>query len=100
MPGARVALLAPGQYQYNELGGTLYYAPGRSVAVAPGGSLILIASGALPGLATLADEGYALPLDPPLPIAGYGVWRILPGVTLLGTPVVTTAGPRPLGSGI
>ena len=100
MPGARVALLAPGQYQYNELGGTLYYAPGRSVAVAPGGSVILIASGALPGLATLADEGYALPLDPPLPIAGYGVWRILPGVTLLGTPVVTTAGPRPLGSGI
>jgi len=33
-------------------------------------------------------------------IGGYRVWSIRPGVSILGVPVLQSAGPRPLGSGI
>ena len=92
--------IGPGAVIYNELHGALYYASGRTTAVGPGGSVLLVASPALPGLASLTAQGYALPVTTPQPIGGYRVWRVSPGVTLLGVRIVQRAGPRPLGRGI
>jgi hypothetical protein len=100
LPGARLALVGPGGVVYNQLHGSLYYASGRTLAVGPGGSVLLVASPALPGLARLAAAGSAIPARTPEPIGGYLVWRLPPGVTLLGVRIVETAGPRPLGTGI
>jgi hypothetical protein len=100
LPDARIALIGAGTVVYNELHGALYYASGHTVAVAPGGSAILVASPALPGLARLTAEGYALPVRTPRPVGGYRVWRVRPGVRILGVRVVQSAGPRPLGGGI
>ena len=100
LPADRVALVAPGSVQYNELHGSLYYASGHTVAVGPAGSVFLVASPALDGVSSLAAEGDALPVATPRPIGGYRVFKILPGVSLLGVQIVSTAGPRPLGTGI
>ncbi len=96
----RMALIGPGYVLYNQLHGALYYASGRTVAVGPSGSAFLVASPALPGLASIAAQGYALPVTTPRPIGGYRVWQILPGVSILGVRIVAQAGPRPLGTGI
>ncbi len=100
LPGARIALIGTGAVVYNELHGALYYASGRTAAVGPGGSVLLVASPALPGLASLTARGYALPVATPRPIGGYRVWRLPPGVVILGVAIVQRAGPRPLGRGI
>jgi hypothetical protein len=100
LPDDRIALVAPGAVQYNELHGGLYYASGDAVRVGPGGSVLLIASPALGGLASLAAAGQALPVATLRPIGDYRVFRIPPGAALLGVQVVSTGGPRPLGTGI
>jgi hypothetical protein len=100
LPAFRIALVAPGVVQYNQLHGTLYYASGSSVAVAPGGSVFLVASPGLPGLASLAAAGDARPVTTPRPIGYYRVFEIPAGASLLGVRVVSTPGPRPLGTGI
>ncbi len=100
LPSDRIALIAPGDVQYNELHGALYYASGSVVSVGPGGSVFLVASPALTGLASLASSGDAQPVAVPLPIGHYLVFKIPPGASLLGVRVVSTAGRRPLGTGI
>ncbi len=100
LPDARIALIGPGTVLYNQLHGALYYASGQTAAVGPGGSVLLVASPALPGLASLTAQGYALPVSTPRPIGGYRVWRVPPGVSILGVRIVQRAGPRPLGGGI
>ena len=100
LPDDRIALIGPGYVLYNQLHGALYYASGATAAVGPSGSVFLVASPALPGLASLTAQGYALPVSTPLPIGGYRVWQVLPGVSILGVRIVARAGPRPLGHGI
>ncbi len=100
LPGDRIALVAPGALQYNELHGALYYASGASVAVGPSGSAFLVASPGLEGLASLVAGGEATPVSTPAPIGSYRVYRLAPGASVLGIRVVETAGPRPLGTGI
>jgi hypothetical protein len=100
LPEARVALIVPGQVLYNQLHGALYYASGDAVEVGPSGSAFLVASPALAGLASLAAQGYALPVATPLPIGGFRVFRILPGAAVLGVHVVARPGTRPLGNGL
>jgi hypothetical protein len=100
LPGDRIALIGPGYVLYNLLHGALYYASGATAEVGPSGSVFLVASPALPGLASLIAQGYALPVSTPLPIGGYRVWQVLPGVSILGVRIVAKAGPRPLGHGI
>jgi len=100
LPDDRIALIGPGYVLYNQLHGALYYASGATAAVGPSGSVFLVASPGLPGLASLTAEGYALPVSTPLPIGGYRVWQVLPGVSILGVRIVARAGPRPLGQGI
>jgi hypothetical protein len=100
LPAARIALIGPGAVVYNELHGALYYATGHTVAVGPGGSVLLVASPALPGLARLTAEGRALPVTTPRPIGGYRVWRVQPGVSIIGVDIAQSAGPRPLGVGL
>jgi len=100
LPGVRIALIGIHQYHYNELHGSLYYEHGGSIAVAPGGSVLLVASPALPGLAELVRNGTAVAVPLSHPIGGFLVWRIRPGVSILGVPVVARAGRRPLGTGI
>ncbi len=100
LPSDRIALIAPGDVQYNELHGALYYASGSVVSVGPGGSVFLVASPALTGLASLASSGDAQPVAVPRPIGHYLVFKISPGASLLGVRVVSTAGHRPLGTGI
>jgi hypothetical protein len=100
LPADRIALIAPGRLLYNQQHGALYYAAGSSVVVGPAGSVVLVASPALPGLSSLVAEGSALPLRTHLPIGGYRVWKVVPGVTLLGVRFTERAGPRPLGRGL
>ncbi len=100
LPDDRIALITPGGLLYNQQHGALYYASGTSVEVGPSGSVILVASPTLPGLSSLVAEGYALPVSTPLPIGGYRVWELLPGVTLLGVRITERAGVRPLGHGL
>ncbi len=100
LPDARIALIGAHQYLYNELHGALYYEHGASIQVAPGGSALLVASPALPGLAALVSSGAAMPVPLTRPIGGFLVWRVRPGASILGGPVVTRAGRRPLGTGI
>jgi len=100
LPGVRIALIGIHQYLYNELHGSLYYEHGGSIAVAPGGSVLLVASPALPGLAALARGGAAMAVPLSRPIGGFLVWRIRPGVSILGVPIAVRAGRRPLGTGI
>ncbi len=100
LPSARVALLQPDHYLYNELDGTLYYQPGPDVEVGPGGSVLLVASPMLPGLSTLVTEGFAYPVPLLRPIGDLRAYRLPAGTSILGTRVVTSAGPRPLGRGI
>jgi hypothetical protein len=100
LPDDRIALIGTGFVLYNQLHGALYYASGDLAAVGPSGSAFLVASPALPGLASLTAQGYALPVSTPRPIGGYRVWRIQPGVSVLGVRIVEQAGPRPLGTGI
>jgi hypothetical protein len=100
LPADRIALVAPGAVQYNELRGALYYASGSTVEVGPGGSVILVASPALGGLASLAAMGSAVAVPTSRPIGDYRVFKIPPGVSLLGVRVVSKPGPRPLGTGI
>ena len=100
LPDDRIALIGPGYVLYNQLHGALYYASGATAEVGPSGSVFLVASPALPGLASLVAQGYALPVSTPLPIGGYRVWQVLPGVSILGVRIVARAGPRPLGHGI
>jgi hypothetical protein len=100
LPDDRTALIGPGQVVYNQLHGALYYATGDTVSVGPSGSVLLVASPALPDLASLIATGQALPVSTLQPISGFQVWRVLPGTSVLGVRVVTSAGPRPLGQGI
>jgi hypothetical protein len=100
LPTDRVALIAPGAVQYNELHGALYYASGSVVSVGPGGSVILVASPGLGGLASLAAAGDAQPVAVSPPIGGYRVFKIPPGASVLGVRIVSTTGQRPLGTGI
>lgn len=100
LPDDRIALIGPGYVLYNQLHGALYYASGATAMVGPSGSVFLVASPTLPGLASLTAQGYALPVGTPLPIGGYRVWQVLPGVSILGVRIVAQAGPRPLGQGI
>jgi hypothetical protein len=98
LPGDRIALVAPDQVLYNQLGGSLFVSPPQTIAVAPGGSVLLVASPALPGLAELTRQVDAVPVTS-VRIGGYRVWRVRSGVSVLGVPVVTRTGPRPLGQG-
>ncbi len=100
LPGQRVALVTPGAVLYNELHGALYYTPPNNLAVGPGGSVLLVASPAMPGLASLTAHGQALPVPTRQLIGGYRVWKVQPGVSVLGVPVTEQSGPRPLGHGI
>jgi hypothetical protein len=100
LPEDQVALIAPGQVVYNQLQGALYYASGDTLSVGPAGSLFLIASPSVPGLASLVTQGAALPVATPQPIAGFRVYQVLPGTTLIGVHIVAHPGPRPLGTGI
>lgn len=103
LPAVRVSLVAPGQVLYNELGGTLYYPvgpPAARVAVAPSGTVLLVASPSLPGLGRLVAGGAARPVRTTPSVGAYRVWRVSPGSSLLGVPIVAEAGPRPLGGGI
>ena len=100
LPRDRVALLAPGVVVYDEQAGSLFYARQSTVRVGRAGVVYLIAPPFLPGLAPLAGAGRAVEVTGAPHIGGYRVWRITPGSTLLGTPVVATDGPRPPGSGI
>ncbi len=100
LPDDRIALIQPGGILYNQQNGALYYASGATLAVGPGGSVLLVASPALPGLAALAAGGHLTPVPTPQLIGGYRVWRISPGLSVLGVKIVATAGPRPLGTGI
>ena len=100
LPDDQIALILPGQVLYNQLQGALYYASGDDVVVGPSGSVFLIATPALPGLASLAAQGYALPVTTPQPIGGFRVYQILPGASVLGVHVIARAGPRRLGHGI
>jgi len=100
LPSDRIALIAPGDVQYNELQGALYYASGSVVSVGPGGSVFLVASPALTGLASLASSGDAQPVAVSRPIGHYLVFKIPPGASLLGVRVISTANHRPLGTGI
>jgi len=100
LPGQRIALLAPGTVLYNEEHGALYYRPPNALTVGPGGSVLLVASPSMPGLAQLTAHQQALPVTTQQLIGGYRVWRIQPGVSVLGVPVRQSAGPRPLGHGI
>jgi hypothetical protein len=100
LPDDRIALIAPGQLLYNELHGALYYAHGAEVAVGPTGSVLLVASPSLPGLAALVARHQARPVDTPLPVGGYQVFKVRTGAVVLGVRVVARSGPRPLGSGI
>ena len=99
LPRQRVALVTPKGALDDEHGGSLYYTDRTTVPVGPGGSVYLIASPTLPGLAAVVDAGRAS-LVPGVRVAGYEVWRIGPGGSVLGVDVVATAGPRPLGSDI
>ena len=98
LPDARITLIGENQVLYNESGGGLFYDPPAQIAVAPGGSVLLVASPALPGLGALTANGAAVSV-PTSDIGGYRVWRVRTGVSLLGVPVVTAPGPRPLGRG-
>ena len=100
LPADRIALVGPGAVQYNELRGALYYASGATITVGPGGSVILVASPALSGLASLAATGKARPVATSQPIGGYRVFRVPPGASILGVRIASSAGPRPLGTGI
>ncbi len=100
LPDDRIALIQPGVLLYNQQHGALYYASGATLKVGPGGSVLLVASPALPGLSALAAAGQLTPVPTPQLIGGYRVWRISPGLSVLGVRIVATAGPRPLGTGI
>jgi len=100
LPDRRIALVAPGTVLYNEEHGALYYRPPTAITVGPGGSVLLVASPAMPGLAQLTKDQQALPVTTEQLIGGYRVWRIQPGVSVLGVPVRASAGPRPLGHSI
>ena len=104
LPSARVALVSPGLVQYTEQRGALYYTSGTpaatAVLVGMSGSVLLVASPALPGLAALTASGAARPVSTSRPIGDYHVWQLNPGVDVLGVPVVSRAGLRPLGHGI
>ncbi len=103
LPAVRASLLGPGQVLYNQWQRSLYYPAGPTaagVAVGPGGQVLLLASPALPGLGRLAASGAAVSVPLPKPVGDYRLWRIRPGVSLLGVPIVARAGPRPLGGGI
>ena len=93
-------MIAPGQVAYNQLQGALYYASGDTVPVSPGGAVLLVAAPTLPGLAALTATGQAQPVRTPLPISGFQVWRIQPGVGILGVRTVTSTVPPRLGTGI
>ncbi len=98
LPSQHIVLVSPGTSEYAEYGGSLYYDGRSTVAVAPGGSVYLIASPALRGLDELTS-GQAT-LVPHARIAGYLVWRITPGASILGVPIVTTDVPLPLGNAL
>jgi hypothetical protein len=100
LPGDRISLIQPGRVVYNQLHGALYYSSTTTVDVGPSGSVILVAAPSLPGLASLTARIIVLPVTTAPPIGGYRVWRVLPGTTILGVRVVSTSGPRPLGTGI
>jgi len=100
LPDHRVALIAPGQLLYNQLHRSLYYASGRTIAVGPGGIAYLVASPALPDLYRLTGSGAAGQVRQIRPIAGWLVFAVRPGSTVLGVTVTEQAGPRPLGRGL
>jgi hypothetical protein len=100
LPEDRVALVGPGEVIYNQQEGALYYSPPNAINVGPGGSALLVASPAMPGLAGLTATGQAVSVKTDQMIGGYRVWQVKPGASILGVPVVATAGPRPLGHGI
>jgi hypothetical protein len=100
LPEDRVTLVGPNRVLYNQQLGALYYSPPDAINVGPGGSALLVASPAMPGLASLTAQGQAVAVRTDQTIGGYRVWRVLPGASVLGVPVVQTAGPRPLGRGI
>ena len=99
LPGRDIALVSPGTTVNTEHGASLDYAGPRTVSAAPGGSVYLIASPVLPGLETLTSTGKAA-LVPGFRIADFLVWRVQPGATILGVPVVTASGPVTLGTGL
>ncbi len=100
LPEDRLALVGPGRLLYNQQHGALYYSPPDAIAVGPGGTALLVASPAMPGLAALTASGQAVSVKTEQTIGGYRVWRVAPGASVLGVPVVQRGGPRPLGHGI
>jgi hypothetical protein len=54
----------------------------------------------MPGLAALTARGQAVGVETEQMIGGYRVWRVEPGASVLGVPVVQSTGSRPLGHGI
>ena len=100
LPSDRIALIAPGRGPVQRAARRALLRVGTRSQVGPAGSVFLVASPALTGLASLASSGDAQPVATPRPIGDYRVFKILPGVSLLGVRVVSTAGHRPLGTGI
>jgi hypothetical protein len=100
LPEDRVALVGPSRVLYNQQYGALYYSPPNAIDVGPGGSALLVASPAMPGLAALTARGQAVGVETEQMIGGFRVWRVEPGASVLGVPVVQSTGSRPLGHGI
>jgi hypothetical protein len=99
LPGRNIVLVAPGATEYTEHGASLGYDAHGAVPVVPGGSVYLIASPQLDGMGDETGAGRAQ-LVPGFRIAGLPVWRILPGASILGVPVVAADGNLPLRTGV
>jgi len=98
LPAQRIVVVSPGGSGYAEHGGSLYYDLRRTVPVAPGGSAYLVASPTLQGLDHLTPaQAYLLPHTR---VADYLVWRLTPGATILGLPVVATTAPLAMTDGL
>ncbi|MHB8682639.1 MAG: hypothetical protein ACYDA2_11170 [Acidimicrobiales bacterium] len=95
LPGARVSLvsLAPALVRYTEQDGLLYYDSGATVDVGPGGVAWFLSAPPAPDLTP--DLGTYVGT-----VAGFRVWRVLPGTSVGPISVVETSLPRPLGGQI
>lgn len=94
LPEALVSLVAlsPPLVLYTERHGLLYYRRGSAVDVAPGGTAWFLTAPPAPDLPG--------PARPSGTVAGFRVWRVPAGTSVLGVHVVAVSGPRPLGGGI
>jgi len=98
LPQARVELVFPPRVVYEEHEGLLWYTSDDHVEVGPGGAAWFLVTSDAPEMTALAPLGLAQPTG--LHIAGYHLWRVLPGAHLFEIDVRATAGPRPLGYGL